>query len=115
MYLSLVLISLAVVSYLALGAGLTIKYLRTRDQGFIWLGLAVVVWPLVTGRLDHALIHHVVTGQLVKATFLGEPLSIGSLVTAIYSIQDLIKVGLLLIAIFWLCKAKSDNAGSAAI
>ena len=111
MYLSLVLFSLALASYLALGAGLVVKYIRTRDQGFIWLGLAVIVLPLVTGPLDRVLIHHLVSGRstIENQTFLGEPLSIGNLVSSLYSIQNLIRAGLLLISIFYLCKEDSGK------
>lgn len=116
MYLNLFLFSLAVVSYLALGAALAFKYLRTRDRGFIWLGLAVVIWPIVTGQLDHILIRQMVRSPSLKIhTFFGEPLTNGGLLTSLYSIEGLIRTGLLLIAIVYLCKANSSAKQNATV
>src|SRR5260370_18895100 len=42
---------LALVSPLALAIVLVRKYVRTRDIGFVWLGAAGVIWPLVSGLL----------------------------------------------------------------
>ena len=42
---------LALVSPLALAIVLVRKYLRTCDMGFVWLGVAGVIWPLVSGLL----------------------------------------------------------------
>lgn len=31
------------------------KYLRTRDIGFVWLGVALVVWPMAQGAIRGAI------------------------------------------------------------
>jgi len=36
-----------VVLYLAIALCVVVKYRRTRVQGYLWLGLALVVWPVV--------------------------------------------------------------------
>jgi hypothetical protein len=38
----------ALVLYLAIAVILVRRYLRTRDIGFIWLGAAVLVWPIIS-------------------------------------------------------------------
>src|SRR5260370_11904704 len=47
---------LALVSPLALAIVLVRKYVRTRDIGFVWLGAAGVIWPLVSGLLVSGLL-----------------------------------------------------------
>lgn len=44
--------SLVVALQLALLVALVTKYLRTRDAGFVWLGVAVIVWPLASWLLN---------------------------------------------------------------
>jgi hypothetical protein len=29
------------------------KYLKTRDSGFIWFGVSVLAWPIISGLLNH--------------------------------------------------------------
>ena len=43
------LAALTIFLHLAIAVILVQKYRRTKDVGFIWLGLAVVIWPLVSG------------------------------------------------------------------
>jgi hypothetical protein len=43
----------AVVCYLAIATVLVRRYLRTRDVGFVWLGMAVIVWPLLSSLLGY--------------------------------------------------------------
>jgi hypothetical protein len=54
---------LALISPLALALVLVRKYIRTRDVGFVWLGLAGVIWPLVSGLLVSGLL---VSGLLIQ-------------------------------------------------
>lgn len=44
--------SLVVALQLALLVALVTKYLRTRDAGFVWLGVALIVWPLASWLLN---------------------------------------------------------------
>jgi hypothetical protein len=47
-----ILLAAALVLHLAIGAILVRQHLRTRDVGFVWLGVAVVVWPVVSRLLE---------------------------------------------------------------
>lgn len=105
MYFNYLLMSINFVFYLALAAILAFKYSRTRDVGFIWLGVAVIIWPLASSLFEDDLIRHFVT-------FLGEPVTIGSFVTSLNLVRNLIGVALLLVAALYLCKAKSDDKRS---
>jgi hypothetical protein len=49
-----VLAALVVVFNVAVAAVLIRKYLQTRDIGFIWLGMAVVIWPFLSRILGRA-------------------------------------------------------------
>ena len=44
----LALPAILIVLYAAIVTVLVRKYLRTHDVGFVWLGVAVVVWPLLS-------------------------------------------------------------------
>ena len=64
-----VLAALAVVLHFVIAIILVRKYLRTRDVGFVWLGVAVVIWPLVSLLLERGerslidrVVHHRVVG-----------------------------------------------------
>jgi hypothetical protein len=46
-----VLSVLCLLAMLAIAMTAGVKYRRTRDIGFLWLGLALVVWPLAEGLL----------------------------------------------------------------
>lgn len=39
--------------YLAIAVILIQKYRRTHDAGLVWLGIAVVAWPLVSNLFGH--------------------------------------------------------------
>ena len=60
--------ALTLVLHLALAVVLVRKYLRFREVGFIWLGVAVGVWPLASRLLEQGekvLIDRLVRGELV--------------------------------------------------
>jgi hypothetical protein len=78
---------------IALVVVLTRKYLRTRDAGFIWLGVAVVLWPLASRLLDRVLLDRIISGHLIGR------MTVGEIATLVGSIQQLIASGLLLIAV----------------
>ena len=41
-----------IVLYAAIAWALVSKYRRTRDPGLLWLGVALVIWPIVSFMLD---------------------------------------------------------------
>ena len=114
--LSVVLFSAAVALYLALAIVLARKYLRTRDIGFLWLGAAVVIWPLVSrllARGEHDLIDRILRRQSVgfypfSLVERGQ-MTISNLVSSLAYFHQLIGAGLLLIAALYLYGTKSHN------
>ncbi len=116
-----ILTALALVLHLAIAAVLVRKYLRTRDVGFVWLGVAVVIWPLVSRMLEHGelvLIDRLVKGQQVgyypfSLVERGQ-MSIGGLMTSLNLLQQLVGVGLLLVAVLFLYKTKGNSNPQAA-
>ena len=111
-----ILVALALVLHLAIAVVLVRKYLRTRDVGFVWLGLAVVIWPLVSRLLEHGelvLIDRLVKGQSVgyfpfSLVERGQ-ITIGGLVTSLNLLQQLVGIGLLLVAVLYLYKTKGNS------
>jgi hypothetical protein len=92
------------------------KYLRTHDIGFIWLAVAVVLWPLSSRLLDQGegvLIGGARHGQSVFCPFTlitSGHMTAGRLVFLTGAVQQLIGVGLLLVAALYLCKPKLQAA-----
>jgi hypothetical protein len=101
-----------VVLSLAIMAALIQKYRLTRDQGFLWLGLPLVVMPLLSFPLRHW-IDRLVGGRGVgffpyTLVERGE-MSIGNLVALLGKVQHWVTLGLFLIAILMLYKAKPSH------
>jgi hypothetical protein len=107
---------LVIVLHIALPVALVRKYWLTRDVGFVWLGVAVVIWPLVSQVLRYG--GRVFVDRLGK----GEPvgfypfslvergqMSLGDLVIWLSLFGQLIGVSLLLVAVHYLCKPKSNG------
>jgi hypothetical protein len=94
------------------------KYLRTRDIGFVWLGVAVVVWPLLSKLLDggeRILVDRVLKHQPVVYPFtLVEHgnIKIGRLLTTLGAGQQFIGIVLLTIAVLYLYRANVRPAVS---
>ncbi len=64
-----VMYPLNVIAFIGIVYVMVIKYRRTRDRGFIWLGLALVIWPLVAHCLEvgeRVLIDRLSEGQTVS-------------------------------------------------
>jgi hypothetical protein len=104
----------ALLLHLAIAIILVRKYIQTRDVGFVWLGGAVVIWPLVSKLLDvgeRVLIDRTLNHQWTFYPFTlvqqGE-MSIGSLVASLAFFKQLIGVCLLLIAVLYLSKTKTN-------
>jgi hypothetical protein len=95
------------------------KYLRTRDVGFIWLGVAVVIWPLVSNVLqagtrvlvDHILKHEWVAFYPFTLVERGE-VTVGVLVSWLAILQQLVGVCLLLVAVFYLSRTTKNSVSS---
>ena len=100
-------------------------YLRTRNKGFVWLGVAVVAWPFVSGLLDvgqRYLIDRMVgpqtTYQVVRPhtmllTFIQRRMTLGELMMYIGAVVGTVKVVvggcLLLVAVVYLGR-RADRA-----
>ncbi|MGB0122912.1 MAG: hypothetical protein WA419_21655 [Silvibacterium sp.] len=92
------------VLYLALAAALMRKYQRTRDVGFVWLGVAAVLWPFLANvaRWGMALfMQHSSHGQLIAVAG-GNPVGLFDL------LERGVELLLLLLAVFCLSKKQSD-------
>ena len=93
--------------YLALIAALVVRYIHTRDVGFLWLGLAIVVWPLVAGLASRfgvrPIIDRIAAGEKVGVypfTLVESGrLTLGSLMMIFAYLQTIIRQGLLLMAV----------------
>jgi hypothetical protein len=86
--------------YVALGGVLIRKYLRTRDAGFIWLGVAAVLWPMASPLLDSVVMGRIISGHSSSQMTMGEIASLAGLV------QQTISLGLLLVAVLYLSSTK---------
>lgn len=108
--LQMTLVTLVAVLYLATATVLVRQYLRVRDVSFLWLGVAVVVWPLLSVLLGVG--QQIVTNRLTRGEAVFFPftlvqrgrLSLGGLAMSLDLSRQLIGVGLLLVAVFYLCR-----------
>jgi hypothetical protein len=110
-----ILLASALVLHIAIAAILVRQFLRTRDVGFVWLGAAVLVWPLISRMLDAGVrnsISRAVNGQAVIYPFTlirGGQLSTGALVRSFAVVQEFTGVCLLLVAVIYLSRAKKHT------
>jgi hypothetical protein len=92
------------------------KYLRTRDVGFVWLGVAAVIWPFASGFLAASL------RMLVQRGINGNPVAVyplslighgeltyGSVLAVFSMTRQVIATGLMLIAILYLHRLPREN------
>jgi hypothetical protein len=112
--------ALAVISYLAIAVMLVRKYLHTREAGFIWLGVAAIVWPVVSRILDrggHSLIERAVNDQsisfypfsLIERGIRGGDITIGGFDAALATGQQLVGAVLLLVAVLYLYRLNNGR------
>jgi hypothetical protein len=117
-FLAIPLVASAVVLQLAIAVTLVLKYVRTQDVGFVWLGLAVVIWPLMKVLVVRVFFDRFIHGQLGFYPFSlvdrGQ-MSVGSFVTLVNMLQQLIETGLLFVAVLYLRKAKSTSSNEQAV
>jgi hypothetical protein len=85
------LVALEVLLRLAIAAVLVRKYLRTRDIGLMWLGVAVVLWPPLSVLLQLGLVRAIGGGDIIM--YLNQS-------------QRVIGAGLLLVAVLYLSRKK---------
>lgn len=112
MFLNIPLVALAVILQLAIAAALILKYVRTRDVGFVWLGVAVFIWPFIKALVVRVFYDRFIRGQLGFYPFSlvkSGQVSAGYLVLLFDSLQQLIASSLLLVAVLYLYKANSSN------
>jgi len=113
------LIAATLLLHLAIALILMRTYLRTRDAAFIWLGGAVVIWPFVSNALnagervlvDRTLRHEWVAFYPFTLVERGE-VTMGSLISSLAILQQLVGVCLLLVAVFYLSRTASNNVNS---
>jgi hypothetical protein len=101
------------VLYVALAVALLHKHKSTGDVGFLWLGLAVVLWPLASNLIfgwgGHALIqHHLLSSHAAKSKAANGANAADNISTTLDLLQRGISLVLLLIAVRFLSKTKED-------
>jgi hypothetical protein len=114
-----VLAAATLLLHFAIAVILVRKYLRTRDVGFVWLGGAVVIWPLVSNLLnagervlvDRTLRHEWVAFFPLTLVERGE-MTMGSLISSLAILHQLVGVCLLLVAVFYLSRTTSNTVRS---
>jgi hypothetical protein len=102
--------------YIALAIALVWKYTRTHDAGFLWLGAALVLYPLAAALLGHetrVLIDRTIHGQSVVYPFsLVErgQMPLGSLMFILGGVGQMIRLGLFFVAVLYLCRTSGARA-----
>ena len=111
-----VLAVLTVVLHFVIAIILVRKYLRTRDLGFVWLGVAVVIWPLVSPLLEFGesslldrIAHHRVVGFYPFSLVEHGQMTVGDLFASLSLVHQLIGICLLLVAVLYLSKTKNTT------
>jgi hypothetical protein len=111
-----VLVFAALAFHVALAVVLVHKYIRTRDPGFVWLGVALVIWPIASGLFDQG--GRVLVSRLSSGRFVGfypfslverGQVTLGEVALVLNSLRDLIGVGLSLVAVFYLCRTQKQK------
>ena len=117
MTLTILLVVLAAVLHIAIAIVLLRKYLATRDIAFVWLGAAVVIWPAASQLLGvgtRTLIDRVARHQWVGVypfTLVERGhMTLGELVFYFGSLQQLVGIVLLLVAVLYLSKTRRSLA-----
>jgi hypothetical protein len=111
-----VLVALALALYAAVATVLVRRYLRGRDVGFVWLGVAGVVWPLLSTLLsfgERLLVDRAIRREAVFFPFSliqQGRMSVGDLDAALTLSRQIVGVALLLVAVFHLCRSTKRPA-----
>ena len=102
--------------YLTIAFLIVRKFIRTRDAGLLWLGVATLIWPRVSGLLESrelTLMRHSFDGQSVGFPFslVGHgDISIGGLFTFLQLLQYFVGAALLLVAVMYLYKERTNRS-----
>ena len=108
--LTSVLLILSAVLYIAAAVLLIRRYLRTRDVGLLWLGVAVLVWPYMSRLLEQ--------GELrlaLRPSFrlmFGEQMTPGNFYALTHSLNHMIGAAFVLVAILYLTKSRARQSSS---
>ena len=105
---------LLLMMYAALTGALVFRYIRTHDAGFLWLGLAVVIWPLIAGMISNlwlrSAIERLAAGQKVGmfpfTLVENAQMTLGSLMMILSYVNQLINQGLFFIAVVKIARYK---------
>lgn len=111
----IVLLSLICLLNLAVAAVLTWKYIRTRESGFIILGVAVLIWPRVSSPLERSALQ--VLGGLLGGVFpfsliAKAQVTVGELLLTLREIGLIVGAALLLLAVLYPSKTKTHANGT---
>jgi hypothetical protein len=110
---TVVLAALAFALHVVVAIVLLRRYLRSRDVGFIWLGIAVLIWPFVSNLLNQGqrvLVSRFLNNQPVgflspvQAWVRSGDISVGHLLGTLAMGQQLIGIILLLCAVLYLSR-----------
>jgi hypothetical protein len=110
-------IGIGILLYVAVLGVLVRKYIRTRDVGFLWLGVAVILWPGVRGILDivkQSTISLLLSGQPAKwypanLVHRGQ-MSVGYFAASFNMVESMIGMLLLLIAVSYLGRPRISTS-----
>lgn len=99
------LVGLNILLYLGIAIALVVKYRRTRDNGLIWLGVALLIWPLAATPLvygERHLFDRIIAGEkigLYPFSLVGEgQITAGNLAVMLGLFHRLTRWGLVLVA-----------------
>lgn len=107
----LLMSAVVLVFYMVLVVALLRKYKSTGDVGFLWLGVAVVLWPFASNLLGwggHVVMVHLARGHhAAKRAGNGVPGSV--LIPELFMmIERIIAIGLLLVSVHYLAKGRES-------
>ena len=97
--------------YIAIATLLVRTYLRMHNVGFLWLCAAVVVWPLLAplSELGKISLTNTFANRMASQMSSQWDIPLGQLITVLTYSQRVIGLSLLLVAVFYLSKSRSDS------
>ena len=104
---------LCLVFLVGIAAALVLKYWLTKDPGFLWLGAALVVWPLITAALrplHGAMIERLVSARPVQyfpwSLIEQQQITAGELTCMLWYAGRVVQYSLVLVGISLLCRSR---------
>ena len=111
------LFALSVVLFVGIAVALAVKYRLTRDAGFLWLGAALVAWPLICmalGQAQSAMVARIASerpvGIFPYSLVEQQEMTIGELIAMFAYAETIVQHSLALLAITFLCRTKPQGA-----